>query len=393
MEKRDYYEVLGIQKGASDEEIKKAYRKMAKKYHPDVNPDDPEAEAKFKEVNEANQVLSDPDKRARYDQFGHAGVDPNYGGGSGFGGTGGFGGFDGVDISDFFGDIFGSSGGFGGFGGFGGSSNPNAPRRGSDIAVTLDISFMEACKGITQDITVNRVEKCKDCDGSGAKKGTSATTCPDCKGRGTVNVQQRTMFGTMTSKRPCSKCSGKGKIIEEKCPCCSGNGQVHAKKTISVTVPAGVDDTVTLNVRKQGNAGQNGGERGDLRVRITVRKDPVFEREGYNILIDFPITYAQAALGADIEVPTIDGQVTYHVPAGTQSGTAFRLRGKGVQKLQMPDGNRGDQIVRVNVEIPINLNKTQREALEAFEATLEPKNYTKRSSFFDKLKDFFTGKD
>lgn len=380
-EKRDYYEVLGLQKGASDAEIKKAYRKLAKQYHPDLNPDNPEAEAKFKEINEANQVLSDPEKRAKYDQFGHAGVDPSYGGGANF-----TGGFEGVDLGDIFADIFG--GGMGGFGG-GRSSNPNAPRRGADIAVQLEIGFMEACKGVSHDITVNRTEDCPECNGSGAKAGTSTKTCPDCKGRGYVTVQQRSMFGMMQSQRPCSKCGGKGKIIENPCTKCGGSGKTTMKKTVSVKVPAGIDDGMTLNVRGQGSVGTNGGQRGDLKVRIAVRKDPVFEREDYNIWIDFPITYAQAALGAEIEVPTIDGKVSYNVPAGTQPGTVFRLRGKGVQKLQRSEGDRGDQMVKINVEVPKNLNKKQKEALQAFEDTLEEKNYEKRKSFFDKIKDMF----
>jgi len=380
-EKRDYYEVLGLQKGASDAEIKKAYRKLAKQYHPDLNPDNPEAEAKFKEINEANQVLSDPEKRAKYDQFGHAGVDPSYGGGANF-----TGGFDGVDLGDIFADIFG--GGMGGFGG-GRSSNPNAPRRGADIAVQLEIGFMEACKGVSHDITINRTEDCPECNGTGAKAGTSTKTCPDCKGRGYVTVQQRSMFGMMQSQRPCTKCGGKGKIVESPCAKCGGSGKTTMRKTVSVKVPAGIDDGMTLNVRGQGSVGMNGGQRGDLKVRIAVRKDPVFEREDYNIWIDFPITYAQAALGAEIEVPTIDGKVSYNVPAGTQPGTVFRLRGKGVQKLQRSEGDRGDQMVKINVEVPKNLNKKQKEALQAFEETLDEKNYEKRKSFFDKIKDMF----
>ncbi|MDE7360666.1 MAG: molecular chaperone DnaJ [Oscillospiraceae bacterium] len=381
MDKRDYYEVLGLQKGASEADIKKAYRKLAKQYHPDLNPDDPTAAEKFKEVNEANQVLSDPEKRAKYDQFGHAGVDPNYGGGANF-----TGGFEGVDLGDIFADIFG-----GGIGGFGGSrsANPNAPRRGADIAVQLEVGFMEACKGVSHDITINRTEDCPECNGSGAKAGTSSKTCPDCKGRGYVTVQQRSMFGMMQSQRPCSKCGGKGKIIESPCTKCSGSGKTTMKKTVSVKVPAGIDDGMTLNVRGQGSVGSNGGQRGDLKVRISVRKDPVFEREDYNIWIDFPITYAQAALGSEIEVPTIDGKVSYNVPAGTQPGTVFRLRGKGVQKLQRSEGDRGDQMVRISVEVPKNLSKKQKEALQAFEETLDEKNYEKRKSFFDKIKDMF----
>ncbi len=389
MDKRDYYEVLGLQKGASDADIKKAYRKLAKQYHPDLNPDNPDAAEKFKEVNEANEVLSDPDKRAKYDQFGFAGVDPNYGAGQG-GGFGGFGGFGGgftgdIDLGDIFDNIFG-----GGFGGGGTRSNPNAPRKGSDIAVSLSISFMEACKGITHDIDVNRVEQCEECSGTGAKTGSSVKSCGECHGTGKVNFQQRTMFGTMQSTRACTKCGGKGKIIENPCPKCSGSGRVQKKKTISVNIPAGINDGMTLAVRGQGNMGTNGGSRGDLNVRISVRKDPVFERRDNDIWIEVPITYMQAALGAEIEVPTIDGKVTYNVPAGTQAGTVFRLKGKGVQKLQRE--GRGDQMVKVFVEIPRNLNKKQKEALKAFEDTLDDKNYEKRSSFFDKIRDMFGGK-
>lgn len=386
MEKRDYYEVLGLQKGASDADIKKAYRKLAKQYHPDLNPDDPKAEEKFKEINEANQVLSDPEKRAKYDQFGHAGVDPSYGGGANF-----TGGFDGVDLSDIFSDIFG--GGFGGFSGFGGTrtgSSANAPRRGSDISVALEISFMEACKGVTHDITVNVSDECPECKGTGAKAGTSPRTCPDCKGKGFVTIQQRGVFGMMQTQRPCTRCGGKGKIIDSPCSKCGGSGRVNVKKTVSVKVPAGIDNGLTLNVRGQGNVGINGAPRGDLKVRISVRKDPVFERSEYNILIDFPITYTQAALGAEIEVPTIDGMVSYKVPAGTQPGTVFRLRGKGVQRLQQSEGSRGDELVTITVEVPKKLTKKQQEALQAFENTLEENNYEKRKSFFDKIKDKFS---
>lgn len=383
-DKKDYYEVLGLQKGATDAEIKKAYRKLAKQYHPDLNPDDPTAAEKFKEINEANQVLSDPDKRAKYDQFGHAGVDPSYGGGANF--TGGFGG---IDLGDIFADIFG--GGFGGFGGTSSSSRAgNAPRRGSDITVGLEIGFMEACKGVSHDITVNVTDECPECKGSGAKAGTSPKTCPDCKGSGYVTVSQRSILGMMQSQRPCSKCGGRGKIIENPCPKCSGSGKINIKKTVSVKVPAGIDNGITLNVRGQGSVGTNGGSRGDLKVRISVRPDPVFERDDYNILIDFPITYSQAVLGAEIEVPTIDGMVSYKVPAGTQPGTLFRLRGKGVQRLQRPEGDRGDQLVKVSVEVPQKLSKKQKEALEAFESTLDEGNYEKRKSFFDKIREKFS---
>ncbi len=377
-DKRDYYEVLGLQKGASDAEIKKAYRKLAKQYHPDLNPDNPEAEEKFKEINEANQVLSDPDKRAKYDQFGFAGVDPSYGGGANF-----TGGFDGVDLGDIFADIF------GGFGGFGGtrSAAANSPRRGSDIQVALEIGFMEACKGVSHDISINVMDECPECHGAGGK---NPKTCPDCKGRGFVTVQQRGVFGMMQTQRPCSRCRGKGKIVETPCAKCGGSGRINVKKDVSVKVPAGVDNGVMLNVRGGGNAGENGGAHGDLKVRISVRKDSMFDREDYNIWIDFPITYSQAVLGAEIDVPTIDGIVSYKVPAGTQPGTVFRLKGKGVQRLQRAEGDRGDQMVRINVEVPKKLNKKQQEALSAFEATLDDKNYEKRTSFLDKLKDMFS---
>ena len=385
-EKRDYYEVLGISKGASDDEIKRAFRKKAREYHPDVNPS-PDAAEKFKEINEANEVLSDPQKRARYDQFGHAGVDPSYGGGAG-GFGGGFGGFsggfssgDGIDLGDIFDSIFG-----GGMGGGRASANPNAPRRGSDIAVNLEISLMEACKGITHEIEITRAESCDECGGSGAKKGTSPKTCPDCNGAGKVRFQQRTVLGAMSSTRPCSRCSGKGRIIETPCPTCSGQGRVQKKKKIKFNVPAGIDDGQTLCVNGEGNIGANGGPRGDLNIRISVRKDPIFERRAYDLWCEIPITYTQAALGAEMTVPTIDGNVQYTIPEGTQPGTVFRLKGKGVKKLR--SDSRGDQMVKVVVEVPKHLTKKQKEALQAFENELNEKNYEKSSSFMDKLKKF-----
>ena len=383
MDKRDYYEVLGLQKGASEAEIKKAYRKLAKQYHPDLNPDNPEAEEKFKEINEANQVLSDPEKRAKYDQFGHAGIDPSYGGGANF-----TGGFDGVDLGDIFADIFGGFGGFGG--GFSSrSASGNSAKRGSDIAVSLEISFMEACKGVSKDITVNCLEECPECKGTGAASGSTVTTCSECKGRGVVTVQQRSMFGMMQSQRPCTKCGGKGKIIEKPCAKCSGSGRTNQTKVISVKVPAGVDNGITLSVRGKGGAGLNGGASGDLKVRISVKSDPVFKRDEDDILIEFPITYMQAVCGAEIEVPTIDGMVSYKVPAGTQPGQVFRLRGKGVQRLQRSEGDRGDQLVKMVVEVPKNLSKKQKDALIAFDETLDDKNYEKRRGFLDRIKDMF----
>ncbi len=386
-DKRDYYEVLGIQKGASEEEIKKAYRKMAKMYHPDLHPDDPEAAEKFKEVNEANDVLSDPQKRQRYDQFGHAGVDPSYGAGAGgFGGfSSGFSGFstgDGIDLGDIFDQFFG--------GGMGGStrsgSDPNAPRRGSDISMSKEISFMDACKGVQVNIDVNRSEVCDTCNGSGAKPGTSPKTCTECGGTGKIRFNQRTLFGTMASTRPCTKCGGRGKTIDDPCTTCRGTGRVQKKRTVSVNIPAGIDDGQILRVAGQGNMGQNGGQRGDLNVRISVKKSQLFERKGFDIWTEIPITYSQAVLGDEITVPTIDGNVSYSIPAGTQPDTIFRLRGKGVQKLQR-DG-RGDQMVKVILEVPKNLSKKQKDALVAFSDQLTEKNYEKKSSFSDKLKRF-----
>ena len=367
-EKRDYYEVLGVGKNASDNEIKSAYRKLAKKYHPDLNPGDKEAEEKFKEVNEANDVLSDPEKRKRYDQFGFAGVDPNYAAQQG-GGAGGFGGgFGGVDLGDLFGDIFGS-GGFGGFGGFGGSSraNPNAPRKGHDIQASVILTFEEAAHGCSKTVTINRQETCRDCGGSGAEHGTSPETCPHCGGRGYVVTQQRTPFGVMQSQQPCSYCGGRGTIIKNPCRTCRGTGKTGARKTLEVRIPAGIDDDQNIALRGQGDAGSNGGPAGDVIVHVTVKPDPVFERDGFDVWVHEPITFSQAVLGAEITVPTVDGKVAYTIPEGTQSGTRFRLRGKGIQYLN--GRGRGDQYVVVDVEIPKKLTKAQRDALKAFEDT------------------------
>ncbi len=376
-DKRDYYEVLGVSKGASDDELKKAYRKLAKQYHPDLNPDNKEAEAKFKEVNEAYEILSDSDKKAKYDQFGFAGVDPSYGGGQG-GGFDGFGGFGGVDdiLNSFFG------------GGFGGRrSNPNAPQQGSDIEANITLSFMEACTGKKASIRINRLEKCSDCNGSGAAKGTTAKTCPDCNGTGTVKISQRTPFGNIAQTAMCSRCGGNGKIVDTPCQKCSGKGLVKTPTTKEIDIPAGIDNGQSLRVQGGGNAGKNGGPNGDLHINVTVREDPIFERDGYDVWTDIPLTYTQATLGAEIIVPTIDGKVKYNVPEGTQTGTVFRLRGKGIKKLSRSD--RGDQYVKVSVEIPKNLNKEQQNLLKAFDESLSNKNYQKRENFFSKLKDKF----
>lgn len=378
-EKRDYYEVLGISKTATADEIKSAYRKLAKKYHPDLNPGDKAAEEKFKEVNEAYEILSDADKRARYDQFGHAGVDPNYGAGAG--GYGG--GFGGVDLNDLFGDL----GDLFGMGGGRRRANPNAPRRGGDIRVSLVLSFMEAVHGCTKTVSVNRQDVCTECGGSGAAKGTSPETCPDCRGSGYVTVQQRTPFGVMQSSQPCTRCGGKGKIIQSPCPKCHGSGKTASAKRVEVNIPAGIDDDQSLRLQGLGDAGANGGPNGDLIVIVTVRPDAMFERDRFDVHVTVPITYSQAVLGAEIEVPTIDGKVRYDVPEGTQSGTMFRLRGKGIQYVR--GRGRGDQYVQVVVEIPKKLTKTQRDALKKFEETLKDDNYEQRKGFFKSLRDKF----
>ena len=389
-EKRDYYEVLGIGKNATDAEIKSAYRKLAKKYHPDLNPGNKEAEEKFKEVNEANDVLSDPQKRQRYDQFGFAGVDPNYAAANG-GGAGGFGGgFGGVDLGDIFGDIFG--GGFGGgFSGFGGGSSTrtaNAPRKGHDIQASVVLTFEEAAHGRSKKITINRQDTCPDCGGTGAAKGTSPETCPDCGGRGYVVTQQRTPFGVMQSQQPCSHCGGRGTIIRNPCKTCRGTGKTAARKSLEINIPAGIDDDQNIALRGQGDAGSNGGPAGDVIVHVTVKADPMFERDGYDVTIHVPITFSQAVLGDDVEVPTVDGRIVQHIPEGTQSGTKFRLRGQGIQYLN--GRGRGDQYVIVDVEIPKKVTRAQREALKAFEDSMKEDNYEKRKGFFKNLRDRFS---
>ena len=380
-DKRDYYEVLGVQKNASADEIKKAYRSLARKYHPDLHPDDKDCAEKFKEVNEAYEVLSDPSKKERYDQFGHAGVDPNYGGG-GFNGGAGFNPFG--DMGDIFENLFG--GGFGG--GFGGStrSRADAPRRGQDVDTTVTIEFMEACMGVKRDIKINRLDKCPDCKGTGASAGSTPQTCPECGGRGQVKVAQRTPFGVISSQKTCTKCGGKGKIVSNPCSKCGGNGRVRVSKSLSVDIPAGIDDGQMLRVSGQGDAGVNGGPSGNLNVGVRVKNHPLFEREEYDIHCEIPITYAQAVMGDELVVPTIDGNVKYSIGEGTQTGTVFRLKGKGVKKLQRSE--RGDQYVKVYVEVPKNLDKKQKELLKEFEASLEDKNYEKKKNFFDKLKEF-----
>ena len=375
-QKRDYYEVLGVSRGASEDEIKKAYKKMARKYHPDLNPGDKTAEEKFKEVNEAYEVLSDADKKARYDQYGHAGVDPNFGAG-GFGG--GFdGSFDFGDLGDIFGSFFG-----GGFGG-GRRTNPNAPQRGESIRMSIAISFEEAAFGCEKAVTVERYETCDTCHGNGCAPGTSPEVCPDCHGTGTVQVRRQPPMGVFATSSPCPKCGGKGRIIHQPCKDCRGSGMVRKKKTIQASIPAGIDNGQTISIRGQGNAGKNGGPAGDLLITITVRPHELFRREGTSVLCEAPITFTQAVLGAELEIPTIDGKVKYTLPEGTQSGTTFRLKGKGIPSIN--GRGRGDQYVTVYIETPKNLNKEQKEALKKFAETMGESNYEEQKKFFKKFK-------
>ena len=376
-EKRDYYEVLGVDKSASEDEIKRAYKKMARKYHPDLNPDNKEAEEKFKEVNEAYEVLSDSDKKARYDQFGFAGVDSNYGAGAG-GGAYGAGGFDFGDLGDIFGSFFG--------GGFGSAHrrNPNAPQRGESIRLSVTISFEEAAFGCEKEVSVDRYETCAVCHGSGCADGTSPEVCPDCHGSGQVQVRRQTPMGVFATTSPCGRCGGKGRIIKTPCTACRGSGLERKRRTIQAKIPAGIDNGQTISIRGQGHAGKNGGPSGDLLITITVRPHELFRREGTSVLCEAPITFAQAVLGAELEIPTIDGKVKYDLPEGTQSGTTFRLKGKGIPELN--GRGRGDQYVTVYIETPRNLNREQKEALKKFAESVGDNNYEERKKFFKKFK-------
>lgn len=376
-DKRDYYEVLGVSKGASEDEIKKAYRQSAKKYHPDLHPGDKECEEKFKEVNEAYEVLSDKDKKARYDQYGHAGVDPNFGAG-GAGGYGAYG--QGIDIDDIFSSFF---------GGFGGrrSNNPNAPSRGSDVEASIYISFEEAAKGCKKTVSYDCVSSCDECHGAGAKPGTQPKTCSVCGGSGRVTISQRSPFGVVQTQRACDACHGKGKIIDSPCPKCGGSGRKRRTKTVDITVPAGIKDQQILNVGGRGNAGYNGGPSGDLHVYVNVQPHPVFERRGDDVWCNLPLTFAQAALGAEVVVPTLDGKVSYQVHEGTQPGDVFKLKGKGIQRLN--GRGKGDQYVRVTIEVPKNLNAKQKNLIKEFENVTNEKNYAQRNSFFEKIKRMF----
>ena len=362
-QKRDYYEVLGVSKGASEDELKKAYRRLAKKYHPDLNPGDKAAEASFKEVNEAYEVLSDKDKRARYDQFGHAGVDPNFNpNGGGFGGFGGFTDMGDIDLGDLFGSFFG-----GGFGG-GGGSRRNAPQKGETVRAGVTITFEEAAFGCEKEVTVSRTEQCDVCKGTGCAPGTTAEVCPDCHGSGTVRIQRGGGGFSFSTTTSCPKCRGTGKIIHQPCKTCGGGGTVRKQKKLAVTIPAGIDDGQAVSLRGQGGAGRNGGPAGDLLIGVTVKPHPIFRREGTSVYMDQPVSFVQAALGAELEIPTLDGKVKWTLPEGTQPGTTFRLNGKGIPGLG--GRGRGNQYVTVKVQVPTNLNKEQKEALRAFAAAM-----------------------
>lgn len=355
---KDYYDILGVDKGASDIDIKKAFKKLALQYHPDRNPDNAEAEEKFKELNEAYQVLSDSEKRSNYDQFGTA----DFGGGGFQGGFNGAG-FDFSDLGDIFGDIFG--------GGFGSSrSNPNAPRKGSDIESSINLTFEEAVFGCEKEITINRNENCDTCNGTGAKPGSSKKTCDKCKGKGTINMQRRTPFGISSVTAACDKCNGKGTIIDTPCTTCRGSGKIRKTKTINVKVPAGVDNGNVIPLRGQGEPGSNGGPSGDLYIALRVARHKNFERRGNDIYIEEHISVGRAILGYELKVPTVDGEVSYKVPEGTQSGTVFRLKGKGVPRVN--SSGRGDQFVKVVVDIPKKLTDKEKEIIVSFmEATGE----------------------
>ncbi len=376
--KRDYYEVLGVSKTATDAEIKKAYRKLAKENHPDLHPGDKEAEARFKEANDAYEILSDSDKRSRYDQFGFAGVDPSYAAqnGGGFGG-GVDGSFDFGDLGDIFGSFFG-----GGFGG--GTRSRTGPQRGDSLRMGLTISFEEAAFGCEKEVSLERVEQCEACKGSGAAPGTSPETCSSCGGSGTVQQRRQTPMGVFATTGPCPKCGGKGKIISSPCKNCGGSGQTRKRKTVKVSIPAGIDNGQIISLRGQGNAGRNGGPAGDLQIVISVQPHQLFRRDGADVYCDAPITFTQAVLGGELEIPTIDGKVSYTLPEGTQTGTTFRLKGKGIPVVN--GRGRGDQFVTVHIETPRGLNREQKEALRKFSETLKEHNYKERKSFFDMFK-------
>ncbi len=376
MSKRDYYEVLGVDRNAAEEDIKRAYRGLAKKFHPDINPGDKQAEQKFKEINEAYEVLSDSARRKQYDTFGHA-ASNGQGGYGGYGDFGNFGDFGG------FGDIFETF--FGG--GFSGSRARTRPSKGSDIRADLELEFEQAAFGITKDVTVRRQEKCSTCDGTGAKAGTSAKKCDKCGGTGQVRYRQNTALGRFETVRTCDKCHGQGTIIEEPCSQCGGSGKVLKTRTIAIKVPAGVDNGSVISLRGEGEPGERGGPSGDLYVYIRVKPHKIFARENENVYCDIPITFVQAALGDEITVPTLDGKVKQTIPEGTQSGTVFRLRGKGIPRLN--NRGRGDQYVKVLVDVPRKLSQEQKELLRKFDEISGGGAGQPNKSIIDKVKDAF----
>lgn len=392
-DKRDYYEVLGVSKTASDSELKSAYRKLAKKYHPDVNPGDKEAEAKFKEATEAYSVLSDAEKRRQYDQFGHAAFE------QGGGGAGGFGGFDfnGADMGDIFGDIFGDL-----FGGGGRRRANNGPMKGANLRARVNITFEEAVFGCDKELEIVLKDECTTCHGTGAKPGTQPTTCPKCNGEGQIVYTQQSMFGMVRNVQTCPECNGTGKIIKEKCTSCRGTGYTSSRKKIQVSIPAGIDNGQSIRIRDKGEPGTNGGPRGDLLVEVMVARHPIFQRQDMNIYSTAPITYAQAALGGEVKLNTVDGEVLYEVKPGTQTDTRIRLKGKGVPSLRNSNV-RGDHYVTLVVQTPTKLNEKAKEALRAFdeacgnrpaaeakaadgETAEQPK---KKKGFMDKVKEAF----
>ena len=390
-DKRDYYEVLGVDKSADDATLKKAYRKLAKKYHPDVNPGDKEAEAKFKEATEAYTILSDPEKRKQYDQFGHAAFE-NGGGGAG----GGFGGFDfnGADMGDIFGDIFGDL-----FGGGGRSRRANnGPMKGANLRARVNITFEEAVFGCEKELEIVLKDECTTCHGTGAKPGTSPVTCPKCHGEGQVVYTQQSMFGMVRNVQTCPDCHGTGKIIKDKCSACRGTGYTSSRKKIQVSVPAGIDNGQSIRIREKGEPGTNGGPRGDLLVEVNVARHPIFQRQDMNIFSTAPLTYAQAALGGTVRINTVDGDVEYEVKPGTQTDTRIRLKGKGVPSLRNKNV-RGDHYVTFVVQVPTNLNEEAKEALRKFDEACgnrpkessegTEKSEKKKKSFMDKLKETF----
>ena len=374
--KRDYYEVLGIEKNAGADEIKRAYRKLAGKYHPDRNPGDKSAEEKFKEIGEAYEVLSDSDKRARYDQFGFQGVDPNFGGGQGFDGFGGFGGFG--DFGDIFSDFF---------GGGRRSTTRNGPMRGENVAVRVEVTFEEAAFGVEKEVAVPRIENCAACSGTGSADG-ATETCAYCRGSGQVRTTQNIMGMAIQSTTTCPQCGGRGKIIKNPCTTCKGKAKVRRTQKVKVNIPAGIDHGQSARVRGEGCVGSNGGPAGDLLVEVAIKRHPIFKREGAEVYCEIPITFTQAALGAEIEIPTLDGKVKYEIPEGTQTGKEFVLAGKGIPRVNDPR-RRGNHHFFVVVETPTKLTREQKELLRKLDGTMDNKSTPKMKKFFDTLKDIF----